>query len=354
MSKKYNAREYMSGATENRVMDLDETCGFTEDDAALLERLQSFIPDKVFDAHCHLFRLSDMPKAVDLFAAYGTVDMERCLKDQKFLYGDKRKFRGLILPTPSKLFSDDVALRDEMNAWMNEELKKAPDCVGAIYVMPTDTKEKIESMITNPQIRGFKCYHQTAKCDGPTFLADVEEYLPESAWEVANERGMSITIHMVKPNALADEKNMAYYKKMTAKYPNAKLILAHCARGFGSWTTIETIRELKGIPNVYCDMAAITDVATIAETIRQLGPDHVMWASDYHIDRAHGKAVNCGETFRWLYCHELPKETNFPCCMTVLEALFAFYQATLLLDMSKDDIEQVFYRTGCNLYGLEY
>ena len=343
---------YAASACDERVMDYEYTCGWTDADQALLARLQSFIPDKVFDAHAHLHKVEYMPQGVNMFQGYGTADMERLLKDQKELYGD-RKFRGLILATPSIVFNERPDLRLEMNAWMNEELYKAPDCVGAIYVMPGDTKEEIEAMITNPQIRGFKCYHQSAKTDGPTWLAEVWQYLPESAWQVAEERGMSITIHMVRPDALSDEKNMAYFKEMCAKYPNAKLILAHCARGFASWTLIEAVRKMKGIPNLYYDMAAICDPATMCELIRQAGPDHVMWGSDYFIDRAHGKPVNTGASFQWLYKHEIPESVVFPTCKTVLESLFAFYQASLMLDLSKAQIEQIFYYTGCNLFGLK-
>ena len=353
MSKKLPQSAAVTENAGSRVMNFEETFAFTEGDAALLARLQSFIPDKVFDAHCHLLRLSDMPKANDIHNAYGNVDMARLLCDQRLIYGE-RKFRGFILPTPSKLFTDDVALRDEMNDWINEELKKAPECVGAVYVMPSDSKEKIESMIKNPQIRGLKCYYYAARTSGSVLESDIGDYLPESAWEVANELGMAIVVHLVKEEALADSSNKAYCKEMSAKYPNAKLILAHCARGFASWTAIETIREFRDIPNVYCDISAITDVATMAEVIRQLGPNRVMWGTDYSGDRAHGKHFNCAQSFEWFFAHELPRETNFPCCMTVLEALFAFYQATLLLDLSRDDTEKIFYRTACDLFGFEY
>lgn len=343
---------YVASVGKSRVMDYEYTFGWTDADRALLERLQSFIPDKVFDAHAHLHKTEYYIPGENLLQSYGSADMERLLKDQKELYGD-RKFRGLILPTPAPMFNEHPEKRLEMNAWMNEELYKAPDCVGAIYVMPGDTKEEIEAMITNPQIRGFKCYHQSAKIDGPTWFAEVWQYLPETAWQVANERGMSITIHMVRPDALSDEKNFNYFKEMTAKYPNAKLILAHCARGFASWTTIEAVRGLKGIPNLYYDMAAITDAATMFELIRWAGPDHVMWATDYAIDRAHGKAVNVGESFRWLYQCDIPESVDFPVCKTVLEALFAFYQASLMLDLTEEEIRQIFYGTGCQLFGLE-
>ena len=343
---------YAASACDARVMDYEYTFGWTDADREMLDKLQSFIPDKVFDAHAHLHKVEYCTPGINMFQGYGTADMERLLRDQKELYGE-RKFRGLILPTPAALFNDRPDLRREMNDWMNEELYKAPDCVGAVYVMPGDTKEEIEAMLKNPQIRGFKCYHQSAKTDGPTWFAEVGQYLPEAAWEVANERGMSITIHMVRPLALSDEKNMAYFKQMCAKYPNAKLILAHCARGFASWTTIEAIREMKGIPNLYYDMAAICDPATMFELIRQAGADHVMWGSDYFIDRAHGKPVNTGESFQWLYLHEIPENVVFPACKTVLESLMCFYLASLMLDLTQEQIEQVFYYTGCELFGLK-
>ncbi len=349
---KTNQTAYVAFTADERIMDFEFTYGWTDEDRALQERLQEFIPDKVFDAHAHLHNVKYMPEGNNLFQSFGTAGAERFLADQKDLYGN-RKVRALLLPTPSLLFNDEPELRREMCAWMDQELRKAPDCVGALYVMPQDTVEDIEAMLTNPQIRGFKCYHQSAKTAGPTWFAEVGEYLPESAWQVANERGMSITIHMVKPDALSDKKNMAYYKEMTAKYPNAKLILAHCARGFASWTTIEAVRELKGVPNIYYDMAAICDAAVMAEVIRQAGPDHVMWGSDYCIDRCHATYVNTGESFRWLYKHELPEGVNFPICKMVLESLFSFQKASLLLDLSKDDIYQIFYRTGCQLFGLE-
>jgi len=349
---KTNQTAYVAFKADERIMDFEFTYGWTDEDRALLERLQEFIPDKVFDAHAHLHNVKYMPEENNLFQSFGTAGAERFLADQKDLYGD-RKVRALLLPTPSLLFNDKPELRQEMCDWMDEELRKAPDCVGALYVMPQDTVEDIEAMLTNPQIRGFKCYHQSAKTAGPTWFAEVGEYLPESAWQIANERGMSITIHMVKDKALSDENNMAYYKEMTAKYPNAKLILAHCARGFASWTTIEAVRELMGIPNIYYDMAAICDAAVMAEVIRQAGPKHVMWGSDYCIDRCHASYMNTGESFRWIYKHELPEGINFPICKMVLESLFSFKKASLMLDLTKDEIEQIFYRTGCQLFGLE-
>ena len=346
------ATNYMMGAPDERIMNFEHTFRWTDTDKAILDKLQSWIPDKIFDAHCHLLHTDWYPKGYNLLQAYGISDAKRTLEDQKELYGN-RKFRALLLATPAPAFTKNVPMRNEMNKWMNDQMEFAPDCVGTIYVMSQDTKEQIEAMITHPNIRGFKCYHQSAITEGETWYATVDQYLPEAAWEVANERGMSITIHMVRPDALSDEKNLNYFIEKTAQYPNAKLILAHCARSFATWTNLEPLKKTRGIPNLYYDMGAITDPACIAYLIKMAGADHVMWATDYAIDRAHGKAINCAESFNWIYECDLPEGVHFEMAKTCLEALLAFYQASLMLDMSREDIEKVFYYTACDLYGLK-
>ena len=329
---------------------MKELIYFTERDLALKERLQPFLSERIFDAHAHLHRARDLPEG-NLFRLLGTADAGRLAADARRIYGD-RKFGALLLPMPSVLFRGNTALRDEVNAWMAAQLEAAPGCVGAAYVMPGDSEEKIEAMLTSPRFRGLKCYHQTAEVEGPTFDANIGRYLPEAAWRVADRRGLAITLHMVKDRSLADPENLAYIRTMTARYPNARLILAHCARGFASWTAIEALRSLAGIPNIYYDMAAVSDPAVMFETIRQGGADHVLWGTDYLISMVHGKAISVGEGFTWLYPHALPEGIDLPVSLTVLESLFAFYQAALMLDLGRPELDGIFCRNAERLFGV--
>ena len=325
---------------------------FEQADQAMLERLQSFIPNKVFDAHVHLHKAEhtgDYPE--NLTVRYGTTTAKRFREDQKLLYGD-RLVRGLFIPFPTVNFKAP-GIPHAANEWILEQLADAPDCAAEVFVKPGDTREYIESLLVSDRIKGFKCYHLCAQVEGSTAECDIGQYLPEVAWEIANERGYVITLHMVKSRSLADPANMAYIKEKTAKYPNAKLILAHCARGFASWTTIETVRQLKGIPNIYYDMAAICEPATMYEVIRQAGHDKVMWGSDYCIDRVRGRASSCGLGFSWIYNNDLPEGFTIPNNLVCLESLFAFYQASIMLDLSKAQIEDIFYNNAIRLLGLD-
>ena len=325
---------------------------FNASDLKLLQRLQGFIPENVFDSHAHIYNLAHMPKDVhQIYNQYGDADAARYMLDQKKLYGERR-VRALLIPYPAVPFMDK-ALRHEVNLWITGQLESAPGCVCEIYTAPGDTEAELEAQLTTDRIKGFKCYHLTAECDCPTWQANIGQYLPESAWAVANKHGLCLTLHMVKELSLSDPENLVYIKGMTAKYPYATLFLAHCARGFASWQTIEAVRQLKGIPNLYYDMAAITDPATMFELIRQVGADKVMWGSDYPIDRSHTRTVNIGQDFVWLENCEALEKMGFICNSLCLESLFAFYQASLMLDAKIEDIENIFYYNAVRLFGLE-
>ena len=315
-------------------------------DLAMVQRLQSFIPEKVFDAHAHLHNIAHIKDAPqNLSVRHGTATAKDFLEEEKQIYG-QRKLRALFLPLPTVDFQT-AGVPEQVNAWILQQVDSVPDCAAEVYVKPGDTREYIESLLINPRVRGFKCYYFNARTDGALTDADIGQYLPQIAWEIANERGLVITVHLVKNASLADPENLTYIKEKTAKYPNAKLILAHCARGFASWTAIEALRQLKGIDNIYYDLAAICEPATMFETIRQAGHDKVLWGTDYCISKVRARAISCAQSFTWLF--DAQNNYNLLC----LESLFAFYQTSLMLDLSRQQIEDIFYNNAVGLLGLD-
>lgn len=321
-------------------------------DLSMLQRLQSFLPDKIFDMHAHLHNLEfDDDGPGGLLHRFGTADAKRFIEDQKMLYGD-RYVRGLLIPMPTKRFTNWKII-DQFNEWMIQQVQTVPGCAMELFVKPTDTREDIEKWLTCDKIKGFKCYYLAIQSDKIESQADIGAYLPEAAWEIANERGMVITVHLVKNKALADPANLSYIQEKAAKYPNAKLILAHCARGFASWTVVETARKLKGLDNIYYDLAAICEIAPMYEVIRQAGADHVFWGTDYCIGLMRGKAFSSGMGFEWVYTEELPEGLNFPACLVTLESLFAFYQTSVMLDLSRQQVEDIFYNNAVRVLGLQ-
>lgn len=306
--------------------------------------INDFLPDKIFDAHMHLYHKDYMVGKSETFI------LEDYYKDLSKVIGN-REVLANIIPYPSKkvvMASDDSVL-NFTDKFLYEELSKNTNNVGEILVLPNDTEESILKRIKSERICGFKPYHLLNGGVDTTQL-DIEEYLPESAFSLADKLGKVITLHLVKDKALSDEKNLNYIIKMAKKYPNAKLILAHAARGFASWTTVESIDKIKNLDNVWYDLSAVCESPAIFEIIRKCGTTRVVWGSDYPISNIVGKAVSIADKFYWIdksYNPEIAKEVEM---ISVFEEnILAVRQAFNMLDLTKKDIEDIFYNNSIRL-----
>ena len=135
---------------------------FTQEDKALLARLQDFIPEKVFDMHAHIHNVEHIENNPDsLTIRHGTATAQCFLDEQKELYGE-RKVRGMLIPFPTMNFKTP-GIPEKVNEWFLQQLETAPTCVGEVFVKPGDTREYIESLLVSDRIKGFKCYHITPK-----------------------------------------------------------------------------------------------------------------------------------------------------------------------------------------------
>ncbi len=315
-------------------------------DLEAAKKLDAFLPGKIFDAHMHL---SDRPfgiKTVNLnFTDYYT--------DTAPLFSNREVICNGIANPYKELRAKPE--RQKMTNFIVEELKKYPKNVAEILVHPDDTVEEIEGQLIHPNICGFKCYHLQA--DRPdTYYASIGEYLPESVWQVANERGLVITLHMVRPKALADEENMRYIKGMAKRYPNVTLILAHAARGFAAWTTIETVAELAPYENVWFDFSGICESPAMIAIINKIGIDRCMWGSDWPVTMLCGKGISLGESFYWIYKKDLESfssATEFHPYLIGTENLMATREACILTNLNEDSVEKLFYSNAAKLFKIK-
>ena len=331
----------------------------TLEDKKAVERLASFIPEKIFDMHMHIGTQESCPAFItpengSWYAGGAELTFDQYLKDEGRFFPNVKKLRANMIATPDRA-QRDPALRDKLTGFVARELESHPECVGEVVVLATDTKEDIEKQLIHPGIRGFKCYHLTANTDKDTFLCNTEEFLPEAAWEVASERNMCITLHMVRPQALADPDNVDYICRMAAKYPKARLILAHAARGFAPWTVEDNIEKLAAYPNVYFDLSAVCEPDAFYTIIKACGHKRVFWGSDYAVSTTRGKCVSIGSTFLWLYKEQLDacaSKTAVNAYLIGIEGLIAFERASRYLNLTRQQVEDIFYNNAMEFFGL--
>ncbi len=311
-------------------------------DLEAAKQLDDFLPSQMFDAHMHITHEKDFPGGEDSFDTY--------LRDLSPFSGDRKLFcNGIVYPTKNLSDPDQLRLSD---SFLASQLQRYPHNVGEIQILPCESVEDIEKRLIHPRIRGLKCYHIFSH-RSDTFSSSIGEYLPESAWQVANEKGLVITLHMVKDRALADPDNLSYIKKMAKAYPNATLILAHAARSFAAWTVFGTVDELVGLENVWYDFSGICESPSLQYIMKKVGTDRCMWGTDYPVSRLAGKAISIADQFYWIGERDLTNfqsKTAFRCWHVITEELYAFRQACILAELDRKKIEDVFYNNAARLF----
>ena len=331
---------------------MNEMWTFSEVDAAVAGRLQPLLPAKAFDIHAHLYRLRDMADPPPALAAKGpgVVTRETWRTSLAQQVGPSRPAGALFIPYPTR--GGDV---EAGNAFLISQLGEGRLDRGLIVVTPQSSPEAIEQCAAHPLVCGFKPYHVFAD-RAQTFDAAIEEYLPQWAWQLADAQGLVITLHMVRHGALADPANQRTIRTMCAKYPNAQLILAHAARGFHAPNTIDGLPALEGLDNVWFDTAAVCEPDAIMAVIKAFGPRRLLWGSDFPVSAVRGKCVTVGDAFSWICPRRVDDHPEAPECRPILvglESLRALCLAAQLLDLTPQDLEDIFLNNALRLLGIE-
>ncbi len=327
----------------------------SNDDKKAIEILNGFLPDKIFDTHAHIYDLHLMPHSNPKNYDLNAKGMTEYLDEVAPLLSNPKTLFVNLIPFPDY---DMKNLHGKyykgFDAFLVDELTKHENTVGEIMVHPDETADDIKKRLVHDRIRGLKCYHESAARED-TFNAAIGEYLPEGAWQVADELNLPITLHMVKEEALANKENLDYILSMTKKYPNAILILAHAARSFAPWTAIENIDKIAHIENIWFDFSAVCESPAMFQILKKAGVSRCTWGSDFPVCRPHGKVVSIGDSFYWIYQRDIDhfiSNTPVRNWLYGIENLMAVRQACMMADLSESEIEALFYTNATHLFKM--
>jgi glutamate-1-semialdehyde 2,1-aminomutase len=313
--------------------------------------LQSFIPDKVFDSHAHLYDASHSILQ-QLYFERGpqTVTLEEFLRQIQWLIPG-REVSGLFFGAGLSETTYTAS-----NEFVAAQVAKDKGSRGQLIVSPRQDPEQVRELVRKHRFVGLKVYHTFSE-RRPTWESEVREFLTEEHVRVAHEEGLSITLHMVRSRSIADPSNQEQIRTYCRKYPNVRMILAHAARGFNPFHTIEGIHSLKGLRNVWCDSSAVTEAGGFEAIVETLGHDRLLWGSDFPISHLRGRCVAVGDEFLWLYENTLDWEhiaSYAPIRLFFVghESLRAMKLAAMRLRLKDPQIEDIFFNNGTRLFGM--
>ncbi|NLS90719.1 MAG: aminotransferase class III-fold pyridoxal phosphate-dependent enzyme [Planctomycetaceae bacterium] len=320
-------------------------------DLELFDRqLKSFVPPNAFDSHAHLWRVADLGVPAPPLAAAGPAEVTRTIHSERLsMWMPERCPKGgLFFPLPTHSLNVDAA-----NRFLADQLQTDPHSRGLMLITPDQDPAAVERQIAADGFVGFKVYHLFA-AGGDTLSACCEEFVPESSWEIAHRRGLIIMLHLVRPRALADPANQAYVRLHCEKYPGAKLILAHAARGFCGRHTVEGIASLRGLDNVFFDASGVCEPSALEAVLKTFGPTRLFFGTDFCVSEMRSRCVNLGDGFLWLDEVRPDYDRSRFARPTLLgiESLLALKQACIDQHLVDGDVEEIFCLGARRLLGL--
>ena len=270
-------------------------------DHRLINQLAEFLPDQIFDIHSHLFHPQHcapgrLPGAFDATTewdlnSYSTAMRKRLLN---------RPVEGLFFAYPSRLIDYAAA-----NPWVAQEVAGRAPNGGFAIASPSDSPDAVRELIAREKFIGLKPYHIYANVTD-TMQAKIEEYTPDWMWEICHDIGGVLMVHIVRDRAIADKENIQSIQRLCRRYPNCRLVLAHIARSFNYRHALEGLAAIKDLPNAFVDTALVTESEPMRCALRILGPERVLYGSDFPFSELRGKCTSVGDGFAWIYADELP------------------------------------------------
>ncbi|MEQ9407644.1 MAG: aminotransferase class III-fold pyridoxal phosphate-dependent enzyme [Fuerstiella sp.] len=312
--------------------------------------LKNFVPPDVFDAHAHLWRVADLGIPTPGLAAAGPAVVTRAVYNERLSMWmpDRCPTGGLFFPFPTRALDVEAA-----NRHLADEMRADAGSRGLMIITPRQQPADVERQVIADGFVGFKVYHVFAERQDTQF-APTEEFIPEWAWELADQRGLVIMLHMVLPRALAEPDNQRYIREHCEHYPGAKLILAHAARGFCGRHTVEGIDSLRGLDNVYFDTSAVCEPEAFEAILKVFGPSRLFFGADFCVTEMRSRCVNLADGFLWLdeIRADFRRSRFSRPTLLGLESLLALQQACRNQHLTDGDVEEVFCLGARRVLGL--
>jgi glutamate-1-semialdehyde 2,1-aminomutase len=309
--------------------------------------LDSFVPPRIFDAHLHLYEQSHFRGAAPAICAEGpaTVGWQEFARHMDELMPDREQ-EGVGFPFPGT--NVDFAAT---NAFIAKEAQR-PQVRAQMLVSPTMDPDFVRQSVQQHNFVGLKPYHLFAT-ERPTFQAGIGSFLPEVQMQIAHDLELTITLHIVRWHALADTANQEALRYYAKRYPGARLILAHAARGFNPHDTLRSIHALSDLANVWFDTSAITDSGALEAILRVCGHRRLLYGSDFPVSHLRGRCVALGDSFLWLSPENTRLEANYAdvqFTLVGLEALRALKVAAFATSLSDEAVEAIFFQNAARLW----
>ena len=322
------------------------------------EELCDFLPDKIFDAHMHIWEPGTRKggqKGCVTWTSIVAPDMtyENMVETYSKVFPGKQ-VKQLIMASPlcDLKLGNDYALK-----YAKQYGHPALYCTN----WDTDEAEIFEALKNG--FCGIKPYQNNSPSYIPAAEVRIFDFLTPRQLEFMDKIHGTVILHIPRNLRLRDPINLAQLMEIDEKYPNAKVIVAHVGRAYIPSDVGDAFEILKHTKNLYFDFSANTSDFAMQKMFEAISTDRILFGTDmpfskmrmYRIEE-NGTYVNVVPRGRYGDVSKDPhmKESDETEITTfVYEELRAFKRAATAVGLTRDDVEKLMYKNAEKLFGYK-
>ncbi|MDC0935562.1 amidohydrolase family protein [Pirellulales bacterium] len=319
------------------------------------QELCDFLPAKIFDSHIHMFDRSCLVPGFEfppqnVFQKFaGTFTIEQCQEWIQALL-PQQEFHLNSFGYPS--YDSDL----DASAVYSGRISDNRRYFGMALVSPRDSVEAVTRRVEDNQLIGYKPYLEFVE-GKPKDEITIEDMLPAGQMQVADERGLAITLHIPRSTRMADPVNQTQMVEYCRRYSNIRIIFAHVGRAYSLNYVIGLLDAIADCPNAYIDTAMVNHEGVLEYAFHNFPRDRILFGSDAPIAFLIGKSVEINNQYAYLMGEDYEIGTSIYDAKHAVTFTNFFYEqlrglklAAKRAQLSASEIEDLFFNNSSRLF----